>query len=372
MQIFPRNSNAIARASLVIVAVVVAGLGWGLWELERTPYVTNAGVRRPQPVPFSHQHHVTGLGIDCRYCHTSVEESSFAGIPPTKTCMNCHSVLFNTAPYLEPIRESYRSDKSIQWVKVHRLADFVYFNHSIHVHKGVGCTTCHGQVDRMPLMWQEQSLQMEWCLDCHRNPSPNRRPTSEVTNMKWTPPRDVRVLAATNQDLRKAIAEKRFREDLFYRLNVIQVVLPPLRDRVEDVPLLADHFVARYAAKNAKPVRALTAAALEALEAYLWPGNVRELENAIERAVVLSQGAELDVDALPDAVQNAARAGPRPAVPAALEGRTMTIPLGTPMEEIELRVIRETLRHTKGDKNLAAQLLGIAARTIYRKLPKDS
>src|SRR5438270_7024063 len=182
---------------------------------------------------------------------------------------------------------------------------------------------------------------------------------------------DCRVVAATNRDLGARVKDGGFREDLFYRLNVIQVVLPPLRDRVEDVPLLADHFVARYAAKNAKPVRALTATALEALEAYPWPGNVRELENAIERAVVLAQGAELDVDALPDAVQNAARAGPRPAIPAALEGRTLTIALGTPMDEIELRVIRETLRHTKGDKNLAAQLLGIAARTIYRKLPKE-
>jgi two-component system response regulator HydG len=182
---------------------------------------------------------------------------------------------------------------------------------------------------------------------------------------------DCRLVAATNRDLATQVKEGRFREDLFYRLNVIQVVLPPLRDRVEDVPLLADYFVARYAAKNAKPVRSLTPAALEALEAYSWPGNVRELENAIERAVVLSQGTELDVDALPQAVQNAARAGPRPAIPASLEGRTLTIPLGTPMDEIELRVIRETLRHTKGDKNLAAQLLGIAARTIYRKLPKE-
>ena len=168
---------------------------------------------------------------------------------------------------------------------------------------------------------------------------------------------DCRVVAATNRDLSAQVKEGRFREDLFYRLNVIQVPLPPLRDRLEDVPLLADHFVARYAAKNEKPVRALTEAALEALETYAWPGNVRELENAIERAVVLSQSA--------------ARGGARPPVPAALEGRTLTIALGTPMEEIELRVIRETLRHTKGDKNLAAQLLGIAARTIYRKLDKE-
>jgi two-component system, NtrC family, response regulator HydG len=185
---------------------------------------------------------------------------------------------------------------------------------------------------------------------------------------------DCRVVAATNRDLAAQVREAKFREDLYYRLNVIQVVLPPLRDRIEDVPFLADHFVARFAAKNGKPARALTPAALEALEAYSWPGNVRELENAIERAVVLSQSAELDVDALPEPVRLAAQGGPRGPIPAALEGRTLTVPLGTTMEDIELRVIREMLRHTKGDKNLAAQLLGIAARTIYRKLdrePKD-
>src|SRR6267143_859376 len=181
---------------------------------------------------------------------------------------------------------------------------------------------------------------------------------------------DCRVVAATNRDLGARVKEGRFREDLFYRLNVIQVVLPPLRDRVEDVPLLADHFVARYAAKNAKPVRALTGAALEALESYPWPGNVRELEHAIERAVVLSRGAEIDADDLPESVRSggAARAA---GVAGAVEGRTLTVPLGTTMEEIELRVIRDTLRQTKGDQNLAAQLLGIAARTIYRKLDRE-
>src|SRR6266436_8248462 len=190
MQIFPRSSNAIARASLVIVAVVVAGLGWALWELERTPYITNAGVRKPQPVPFSHQHHVTGLGIDCRYCHTSVEDSGFAGIPPTRTCMNCHSQIFANSPFLEPVRESFRSGQSIQWTRVHDLPDFVYFNHSIHVNKGVGCTTCHGQVDRMPLMMQEKSLQMEWCLDCHRNPERYVRPRDAVYRVDYVAPPD--------------------------------------------------------------------------------------------------------------------------------------------------------------------------------------
>ena len=188
---------------------------------------------------------------------------------------------------------------------------------------------------------------------------------------------DIRVVAATNRDLAAALREGKFREDLFYRLNVIQVVLPPLRDRVEDVGLLADHFIARASARNGKAVRGLTRAAVQALETYPWPGNVRELENALERAVVLSRGAELDVDDLPEAVRRASAlraAGAAGAVPPALalDGRTLSVALGTTMEEIELRVIRETLRHTRGDKNLAAQLLGIATRTIYRKLePKE-
>ena len=181
---------------------------------------------------------------------------------------------------------------------------------------------------------------------------------------------DCRVVAATNADLGARVRGGEFREDLFYRLNVIQVTLPPLRDRVEDIPLLADHFVARYAAKNGKTIRGLTRGALEALETYPWPGNVRELENAIERAVVLSRGAEIDIDDLPESVRSGG--GPRGAgLAGGVEGRTLTVPLGTTMEEIELRVIRETLRQTKGDKNLAAQLLGIAARTIYRKLDRE-
>jgi len=178
------------------------------------------------------------------------------------------------------------------------------------------------------------------------------------------------VVAATNQALSARVREGKFREDLYYRLNVIQVVLPPLRDRVEDIPLLAEHFVGRYAAKNGKPMGGLTRAAFAALESYPWPGNVRELEHAIERAVVLSRGAEIDADDLPESVRSggAARAA---GLGAGLEGRTLAVPLGTTMEEIELRVIRETLRQTKGDKNLAAQLLGIAARTIYRKLDRE-
>jgi hypothetical protein len=158
--------------------------------VNRSPWVTEAHVAREQPIQFSHERHVAGNGIDCRYCHTSVEESAFAGIPPTKTCMNCHSQIFANSPFLEPVRDSFRTGKSIAWTRVHDLPDFVYFNHSIHVNKGVGCTTCHGQVDRMPLMMQEKSLQMEWCIDCHRNPEQYVRPREAVFSVDYAPPAD--------------------------------------------------------------------------------------------------------------------------------------------------------------------------------------
>ena len=150
-------------------------------------YSTRAMQAREQPVPFSHAHHVGGLGLDCRYCHTTVETSSFANIPPTKTCMNCHSGIWLTSPTLEPVRASFRTGASIRWTRVHDLPDFVYFNHSIHVNKGIGCESCHGRVDRMPLTWQENSLQMEWCLDCHRHPEKHVRPREFITTMGYQP-----------------------------------------------------------------------------------------------------------------------------------------------------------------------------------------
>jgi len=174
-QIFHRSTNTLSRATIFGAVFVIAVLSWAALEVQRSPYVTYAGVRKPQPVPFSHQHHVSGLGIDCRYCHTSVETSSFAGIPPTKTCMNCHSQIWTNADLLEPVRASYRTGQSLQWTRVNQLPDFVYFNHSIHINKGVGCNTCHGPVDQMPLMYQQESLQMEWCLSCHRAPEQNLR-----------------------------------------------------------------------------------------------------------------------------------------------------------------------------------------------------
>jgi Zn ribbon nucleic-acid-binding protein len=187
-QIFHHSTNTFSRLSIFGGIFIVAFLVWTWAELNESTYATRAKVPVEQPVPFSHEHHVGGLGIDCRYCHTSVENSSFANIPPTKTCMNCHSQIWNRAPMLERVRESFRTDTSIRWIRVHDLPDYVYFNHSIHVAKGVGCTTCHGQVNKMPLMWQENSLQMSWCLDCHRHPERFVRPKSEVFSVNWQPP----------------------------------------------------------------------------------------------------------------------------------------------------------------------------------------
>lgn len=189
-QIFHRSANVFSKLSILGGGFLVVAVATVFALLVRSDYVSQAKVARVQPVQFSHKHHVAGLGIDCRYCHTSVEDSAFAGIPPTKTCMNCHSQIWTTSPELEPVRESFRTGKPLNWVRVHNLADFVYFNHSIHVNKGVGCSTCHGRVDLMPLVAQENTLYMEWCLQCHRNPERYVRPREEVFNMQWRPPSD--------------------------------------------------------------------------------------------------------------------------------------------------------------------------------------
>jgi hypothetical protein len=190
-QVFGRSANAFARASLVVGVIAMAGAGWGLWALANSGYVTRQGLVLEQPVPFSHDHHVGQIGIDCRYCHTSVESSSFAGLPPSTTCMNCHKQLWTSAALLEPVRASVRDGVPLRWSRVHDLPDFVYFDHSIHVAKGIGCVSCHGQVDKMPLMYQQESLQMSWCLDCHRDPVRNLRPREEITNVAWVPPADL-------------------------------------------------------------------------------------------------------------------------------------------------------------------------------------
>jgi len=187
-QFFPRTANTIFRLSLLAVVVGVALVAWLGAMIVRSPYEMVQETPHAQPVPFSHKHHVSGLGIDCRYCHTTVEESSFANIPPTKTCMNCHSEMWAVAPVLEPVRESYRTGKSIEWTRVYDLPQFVYFNHSIHVNKGIGCSTCHGRVDQMPLTWQAVPLTMQWCLNCHWHPERYVRPESQVFNMAYVAP----------------------------------------------------------------------------------------------------------------------------------------------------------------------------------------
>lgn len=184
-QIFKPSTNTLARVSMFGALFILAILAWVMVTLNRSSLATRQGIVLQQPVPFSHDHHVAGLGISCLYCHTTVEESSFAGIPPSATCMNCHKLIWNESPMLEPVRESYRTGQPIEWTRVHDLPDFVYFDHSIHVAKGIGCASCHGRVDQMPLMYQAESLQMEWCLDCHRAPEKYVRPRAEIYNMDW-------------------------------------------------------------------------------------------------------------------------------------------------------------------------------------------
>ena len=199
-QIFSKSANSISRVSIV-GAALLAGLLLGLvYELGNSPWVTRQNVAREQPIQFSHERHVAGNGIDCRYCHTSVEESRFAGIPPTKTCMNCHSQIFSNAPFLEPVRASFNSNKPLRWTRVHDLPDFVYFDHSIHVNKGVGCTSCHGPVDKMPLMYQSSTLQMAWCLDCHRNPEKNVRPRDQVFSVAYKQPSSAAPVKALGKE----------------------------------------------------------------------------------------------------------------------------------------------------------------------------
>jgi len=205
-QLFHPRSNTIARASIALAVLLLVGLVWGVTEINLSSYMTRVEMPRDQPVPFSHKHHVSGLGLDCRYCHTSVETSAFAGMPPTETCITCHSQIWSDSPMLEPVRASFRENQSIHWTRVHDLPGFVYFNHSIHINKGIGCQTCHGRVDLMPLVWKVNSLHMGWCLDCHRNPERFIRPKSAVFRMDYQPPPDQESLG------KKLVAEYKVRK----------------------------------------------------------------------------------------------------------------------------------------------------------------
>ena len=205
-QIFHRSTNTISRVSIISALVLVGAFLGGALEMQRSPYFSWRGVAREQPVPFSHQHHVAGLGLDCRYCHTTVENSNFAGIPPTKTCMNCHAQIWTNAPMLEPVRESFRSGKSLVWTRVNAVPDFVYFDHSIHINKGVGCNECHGPVDRMPLMLAENTMQMEWCITCHRAPEKVLRPKEQVFNMRYEKPSTDKPVTVNGQKFTDQVA----------------------------------------------------------------------------------------------------------------------------------------------------------------------
>jgi hypothetical protein len=193
-QVFPRSANWASKASILAALLIVASILGVVLNINRIDYVSMVGVAIDQPVHFSHKHHVTGMGIDCRYCHTTVEVSAFAGVPPTETCMTCHSQIWTEAPILEPVRASFRDNKAIEWNRVHDLPDFVYFNHSIHVSQGIGCQSCHGQVDQMPLVEKAHTLNMEWCLDCHRDPAQFIRPRDQVFNMNYQYPANQETL----------------------------------------------------------------------------------------------------------------------------------------------------------------------------------
>jgi hypothetical protein len=186
-QIFSRRSDSILRASLLLLLVVTSAGAFVLHTMYWSPYATRETVPLDQPVPFSHKHHVYGLGLDCRFCHTSVEKSAFAGMPATETCMTCHSQIWKDAPILAPVRQSLATGVPLRWNRVYDTPDFVFFNHGIHVSKGIGCATCHGQLDQMPLTWKSHNLYMKWCLECHRAPEKFIRPRSEIFNLNWQP-----------------------------------------------------------------------------------------------------------------------------------------------------------------------------------------
>ena len=191
-QIFHRSSNTLARVSILGGLFIVGALSFAVYGYMTGDYTTQVNVARDQPVRFSHEHHVAGLGIDCRYCHTTVESSNFAGIPATKICMTCHSQIWTNAAMLAPVRKSLADNTPIPWTRVAKLPDYVFFRHDIHIAKGVACVECHGRIDRMPLTYRAKAFTMQFCIDCHRDPAPHLRPKDHVTDMAWKPPADAR------------------------------------------------------------------------------------------------------------------------------------------------------------------------------------
>ena len=189
MQIFPRSLNYLPLVAAVGVAVLGGGITTGIWYYF-SPKNTQIGYAPEQPVPYSHKLHAGELGIDCRYCHANIERSQEAMIPPTQACMGCHAIVKKDSPKLAALRASWNGDRPVEWVRVHRVADYVYFDHSVHLAASVGCVTCHGRIDQMDVVRQDKPLNMAWCIECHRNPGPNLRPKDQITNMTWTPSAD--------------------------------------------------------------------------------------------------------------------------------------------------------------------------------------
>jgi hypothetical protein len=198
MQIFPRSLNYLPLVAAVGVAVLGGGVTLGIWYYF-SPKNTQVGYAPEQPVPYSHKLHAGELGIDCRYCHANIERSQEAMIPPTQACMGCHAIVKPDSPKLAALRDSWTSGNPIAWVRVHRVADYVYFDHSVHLAAGVGCVSCHGRIDQMEVVRQDKPLNMGWCLECHRDPGPNLRPKDQITNMTWTPSTDEAVQFAENK-----------------------------------------------------------------------------------------------------------------------------------------------------------------------------
>jgi len=227
-QLFPPSTNALARATIWGAVFIVAAITWAGNEWIRSSYVTQVDVVRDQPVPFSHDHHVSGLGLDCRYCHATVETSAFAGMPATETCMGCHSIIWKDSPLLAPVRESWRTRRPLAWTRVYDVPDFVYFNHSIHIAKGIGCESCHGRVDQMPLMRKAVSLHMEWCLDCHRHPE------REV--------REPDAVFAFGQEQRGLLAANR--QERFAAASSLEAPRPALNEKGGD-QLVANYGIAK-------------------------------------------------------------------------------------------------------------------------------
>lgn len=182
---FTPRANLAATVALVAAAAIIILLPIAAWLWQVSDYARNVGAPMAQPVPFSHEHHVSGLGLDCRYCHDSVETAATAGMPATHVCMTCHSRIWTNAQILEPVRRSLAKNEPLEWSRVTDLPDYAYFNHSIHIAKGVGCASCHGDVAHMPLTWKAKTLTMQFCLDCHRDPGPNLRPRDKIYDTGW-------------------------------------------------------------------------------------------------------------------------------------------------------------------------------------------